>query len=31
MKEWIGIEDVKNKFHPEKFDIEYVNEILSKI
>ena len=31
IKEWIGIEDVKDKFHPEKFDIEYVNEILSEI
>lgn len=31
MKEWIGIDDIEDKFHPDEFDLEYVNEILSEI
>ena len=31
MKEWIGIEDVKDRFHPEAFDLEYVNNVLSEL
>jgi hypothetical protein len=31
MKEWIGIEDIHDRFHPEAFDIEYINELLSEI
>ena len=31
MKEWIGIEDVKDRFHPDEFDLEYVNKVLSEL
>jgi len=31
MKEWIGIEDVNNRVHPEEFDPDSVNEMLSEI
>ena len=31
LKEWIGIEDVKDRFHPEAFNLDHVNKKLSKI
>lgn len=31
MKEWIGMEDMEDKFDPNGFDLEYVNEILAGI
>jgi hypothetical protein len=31
MKEWIGIEDINDRFHPDEFDLDYINEVLAEI
>jgi len=31
MKEWIGIDDMEDKFDPDYFDLEFANEVLSEI